>query len=66
MKVAKDVKGQEVIAEEGAPRRAVCPYCGGTVILRGRRTMANSEKSYYWRHLDNEHPDCPGRTRNAH
>ena len=65
MKVAKDKTGQEVVAAKEAPAKAICPYCEGVVVLRGRRVMGSNKKSYYWRHLDNEHRDCPGRVRST-
>jgi len=64
MKVALTSDGGESIqAWASAPKEARCPYCGGVVILRGRRLMNSEEKTYFWRHRDNTHLDCPGRAR---
>lgn len=65
MKIARNNAGQETVAEKDAPERAICPFCKGIVVLRGRRTMGSSKKSYYWRHLDNQNRDCPGRVRTS-
>lgn len=56
MKTAVSSYGQIVAASEAAPAEATCPKCGGIVILRVRRLMANSGHSYYWQHLDENHP----------
>lgn len=56
MKTAVSSNGAIVAASQVAPQRAICPKCGGIVILRGRKLMANSGYSYYWRHLDSDHP----------
>lgn len=40
---------------------AVCPYCGGVVVLRRRRVMGNQHVAY-WRHRDNCDLSCPGRS----
>jgi hypothetical protein len=65
MKIAKSTDGAEIEAEKDAPSKAICPYCAGEVILRGRRVMGSDEKSYFWRHLDNKNRNCPGRARSA-
>lgn len=56
MKTAVSSYGTPLVAALGAPARAVCPKCGGLVALRVRKLMANSGNSYYWRHLDDDHP----------
>jgi len=56
MKTAVSSCGHVVAASELAPIEAICPKCGGLVILRMRRLMANSGNSYYWRHVDDHHP----------
>lgn len=56
MKTAVSSTGVVVAASHHAPKRALCPKCGGIVILRARKLMANCGNSYYWRHLDNDHP----------
>ena len=63
MKVAKLMEGTEIKAAKDAPPAANCRYCGGKVILRGRKVMGSNKKSYYWRHLDNQNRNCPGRAR---
>lgn len=65
MKQANSAEGREIEAAEGAPDQAFCPYCGGTVVLRGRKLMGSSKMSYYWRHLDNQNRSCPGRVRSS-
>ena len=56
MKTAVSSSGKPLVAAYGAPTNAICPKCGGLVTLRVRRLMANSGDSYYWRHLDDDHP----------
>lgn len=63
MKIATSPDGAEVSASPEAPEEAECQYCGGVVILRRRKLMNDAGYSYYWRHRDNEHRDCPGRSR---
>jgi hypothetical protein len=65
MKLANSREGREIEAAEDAPNEAICRYCGGEVVLRGRRLMGSKLKSYYWRHLDNQNRSCPGRVRSA-
>jgi len=65
MKTAKTVDGKEIVADKISPKLAICPYCGGEVVLRGRKIMGSKEKSYFWRHLDNQNRNCPGRVRSA-
>jgi hypothetical protein len=63
VKLAKIKDDKLIEASESAPQEAICPYCGGEVTLRSRRTMNGGEKSYYWRHLNNQNRNCSGRTR---
>jgi len=56
MKTAVTSNGKRVVASQASPDFAVCPTCGGGVVLRARRLMANAGHSYYWRHLDDDHP----------
>ena len=65
MKLANSKDGREIEAAENAPSEAICLYCGGIVVLRGRKVMGSKMKSYYWRHLDNQNRTCPGRVRAA-
>lgn len=55
MKTAVTSSGKPLVAAIGSPAKAICPKCGGLVILRVRRLMANSGNTYYWRHLDIHH-----------
>jgi hypothetical protein len=63
MKLAQTPDGHELRAAEGVDKFAICRYCGGRVVLRGRKVMGSAKKSYYWRHLDNQNRKCPGRAR---
>jgi len=63
MKVALNSDGTPIEASADAPKEAICPHCGGVVLLRGRRVMGNQAKSYYWRHAPGGDPNCPGRSR---
>ena len=65
MKTALTPDGKRTQASADAPAQAACPYCGGIVLLRGRRVMGSDQKSYYWRHTANGDLKCPGRSRNA-
>ena len=62
MKVALSADGDPIEASADAPEQAICPHCGGVLLLRGRKVMGGS-KSYYWRHAPGGDPDCPGRSR---
>ena len=62
MEYAKDPAGLQVRAEAGAPGQALCPHCGATVVLRGRRNSYHpGAVTYFWRHRDNASLDCPTR-----
>jgi len=62
MKIALDETGQNIQAEAEAPEIATCPYCGGQVALRRRRSGYLTENfTYFWRHKDRENQNCPGR-----
>lgn len=65
MKVAQIPTGEQIIAEAAAPLKAICPHCGGVVILRSRRPMNNGKVTYYWRHSSNSNRDCVARNRPA-
>lgn len=54
MKAARTSQGMTVYATETAPEKALCPICGGAVMLRTRKLMANGGTIYYWRHEDNQ------------
>ena len=62
MKIALTPEGAPIEASPDAPDQAICPHCGGVVLLRGRKVMGGNQKSYYWRHTNNSDPDCPGRS----
>jgi len=65
MKIAQTADGEKIEAAKDSPRIAICSYCAGEVILRGRKIMGSKEKSYFWRHLDNQNRNCPGRSRSS-
>jgi hypothetical protein len=44
-----------------APDKAICPHCGGMVVLRKRKCMSG-ECVYFWRHQDNQNRACNGRS----
>lgn len=54
MKTALNQQGNVVLASVSAPEHAVCPICGGPVMLRTRKLMANGGTIYFWRHRDNQ------------
>jgi hypothetical protein len=62
MDYAKNEAGQRVKAEAGAPKQALCPFCGGDVVLRSRRGYPQHDVTYFWRHRDNASLDCPTRS----
>lgn len=55
MKTAVTANGKKLIASQASPEKAICPKCGGAVILKARKLMANAGNTYYWRHSDNNH-----------
>jgi hypothetical protein len=61
MKIAESATGERVNASSRAPHEAICPCCGGTVILRKRKKMGEDGETYYWRHVDSKNPHCPAR-----
>ncbi len=63
MKTAQTVDGKQIKASVAAPKEAICPFCGGELTLRSRRTMNNGKVSYFWRHQNNTNPDCSARRR---
>jgi len=53
MKVAQHPDSQRpVTASDTAPDKAICPHCGGAVILRQRKRMNDGGYTYFWRHQD--------------
>jgi len=62
MKIALDETGLKIQAEAGRPKVAICPFCGGQVTLRRRRSGYRSGViCYFWRRLDQANRNCPGR-----
>lgn len=52
-------------AGENAPKKALCPRCKGTVILRWRRRSNQpGDVTYFWRHENYTNPRCPARFMN--
>ncbi len=64
MKEAVLAEGKRVLADEDAPKEALCPCCGHAVILRRRRLMNNGGVVYYWRHKDGASLSCSERSNN--
>ncbi len=56
MKTAVSSGGVSLAASGSAPATAICPTCGGAVILKARKLMANGGNTYYWRHAQDDHP----------
>ncbi len=50
-----------VPAAPTAPPCAICPHCGGVVVLRRRKGMNDGPVTYFWRHQDNRNRSCNGR-----
>ncbi|MBK7896871.1 MAG: hypothetical protein WAS33_23995 [Candidatus Promineifilaceae bacterium] len=63
MKIAQLPDGTAVAASENAPLEAICPHCGGVLLLRQRRTMTKSVVAFFWRHADNQNLHCQARQR---
>ncbi len=62
MKTALDQTGIAIEAAAGAPEQAICPHCGGVVILRRRSShRLSSDVSHFWRHRDHDNSGCPAR-----
>jgi hypothetical protein len=62
MKTALDHSGSPIDAAAGQPERAICPRCGGVVVLRQRRrSHPRRGVTYFWRHQDHENAGCPAR-----
>lgn len=62
MKMAVSKNREEIVmADCNAPKVALCPQCGGEVILRSRRLMVSKELVYFWRHTNNDNLGCEGR-----
>ena len=63
MKIAQTSEGQPIEASADAPKEAVCPCCGGRLLLRSRNVMGDGQRVYYWRHQGNQNRDCSARKR---
>jgi DNA-directed RNA polymerase subunit RPC12/RpoP len=63
MKIAQTFEGQPIEASVTAPKEAVCPCCGGRLLLRARKLMGDGQRVYYWRHQGNRNRDCSARKR---
>jgi hypothetical protein len=62
MEFAVDRDGSPIRAEADAPSLALCPHCGGPMILRRRqRSSRPGDVTYFWRHQDNTNLDCRAR-----
>jgi hypothetical protein len=62
MKTALDQNSSLVEAGVGQPEQAICPRCGGVVVLRRRcRNHPQRGFTYFWRHQDHENSRCPAR-----
>ncbi|MCP4541175.1 MAG: hypothetical protein GY832_28915 [Chloroflexi bacterium] len=51
------VNGETVSAGPDSPDRATCPFCGGIVEKRKRKTMSGQVTYFYW-HKAGEGQDC--------
>jgi hypothetical protein len=62
MRDAVDKSGSPVRAGADAPCEALCPRCGGPMVLRIRRRSSRpGDVTYFWRHKDNINLDCQAR-----
>lgn len=61
MRTARDHTGCPLEAAPGAPEQAICPHCGGEVLLRRRRNHPPGDVVYFWRHRDHDNAGCPAR-----
>ncbi|HIE37945.1 MAG TPA: hypothetical protein EYP77_02565 [Anaerolineae bacterium] len=61
MRKAVTTDGEPVTAGPDAPGEARCPTCGGRVVLRRRGD--GGRETWYYRHVNGEHPSCPRRWR---
>ena len=62
MQYATDESKALILAEAIAPKKAICPYCKGIVILRvRRRSKKPGDETYFWRHQDHANLKCPAR-----
>lgn len=61
MQLAQTLDGEKIAATAQAPKEAICPYCGGELILRSRKGMNNGKSTYYWRHHSNQNRHCSAR-----
>jgi len=62
MKTALSDTGEPIIAGDGMPEKAVCPFCGNRVTLRRRRQM-NGDVTYFWRHVEHSSRSCRSRSK---
>ena len=61
MKIALSLDGRRTVeASPAAPQNAICPTCGGPLVLRARRGMLGG-RSYFWRHASTAHRGCENR-----
>lgn len=62
MRIALNDTGSPIEAQAGPPDQAVCPHCGGLVILRQRRRGRQTDDVVtFWRHQDRANAHCPAR-----
>ena len=62
MKIAINQARETITAEANAPGKAICPFCGATVILRTRRQLVQvGGVTYFWRHENHINRRCPAR-----
>lgn len=62
MKIATNHSGDTIKACASAPKKALCPYCKGAVMLRWRRRSNQpGDVTYFWRHENHTNPRCPAR-----
>lgn len=56
------VNEELVVAGPRAPKKAICPACGGKVQKR-HRTRMDGQVTYFYRHARGEGKRCPERYR---
>ena len=61
MQSAVTIEGSLIGACANAPTTALCPRCGGVVVLRRRRRSHDGGVTYFWRHQDHENRNCTAR-----
>jgi len=63
LKDALDQNNTSIEAGSDSPEVAICPSCGGTVDLRGRRRGKHpDDRTWYYRHRRGERGGCPRHT----